>query len=860
MSNFVSTFYQLGIAAALDISGFTLDHGNCGILITSAADDDCRILYANANFIDMVGYTEQELIGKNCRFLQNDDRDQPALADIRRAIKGQTPVTVELRNYRKDGSQFLCGLSIAPFRTQGGQVTHFIGVQTNIDRLKQTPPAVVMTTQFGAIAVDDRGLQQLIATELQQRADSVLMLLEVDEHRQICHQLDSHGSDHLQRTLMQRLYACIGTHDRLVRTANGSFAIMCNTANVTTADQPNEEAKPDTTLTLAERIRQIVHTPIPVDNQILHLTCCIGIAHCPTDAETADRLLDAARLALRWARTTGPNTVGLYSDEIRHAMQYELALQLALHTAIGNGEMQVFYQPQVALSSGNVIGIEALARWFHPVLGEIKPSQFIPLAEETDLIDTIGTWILEQVCRDLVTRREQGLPEISVAVNLSPQQLANPQLADMVGALIAANAIPPGRLIFEITETALSDNNALCLQSLQRLQDMRVGLALDDFGTRASSLNHLKHLRFQKVKIDCAFTRNVVDHANDAAIVKTIISMAHTLGLIVVAEGVETEAQCEFLRHNMCDEIQGFLFSTPLPAAALNALLRDGVTLPAHLREQSKAQRTLLLVDDEINIVAALKRLLRRDEYLILTANSGAEGLAVLKDNPVDVILSDQRMPGMTGVEFLSIAKNKYPETIRLVLSGYTELQSVTDAVNEGAIYKFLTKPWDDAKLRGHIREAFDRKELADVNRRLGRELYATNLKLATANRQLEELVCEKQQQITRDNHSLQIVREALQHVPLPVIAIDDLAMIAFMNDAATQLLHHRGCLLGGDAHEFLPEIADLLLQPAQPIVKQSITLDHQLFYLSASGMGTRSNSSGFLVTLTPIGLPESAR
>src|SRR5450830_1095406 len=174
------------------------------------------------------------------------------------------------------------------------------------------------------------------------------------------------------------------------------------------------------------------------------------------------------------------------------------------------------------------------------------------------------------------------------------------------------------------------------------------------------------------------------------------------------------------------------------------------------------SQRSLLLVDDEINILSALKRLLRQDKYEIVTANSGQEALTLLTSRSVDVIVSDQRMPGMTGVEFLGIAKEKYPDTVRIVLSGYTELQSVTEAVNQGAIYKFLTKPWDDEQLRGHIEEAFRRKEMADENRRLNLEVSTANQELAAANRKLEALVKMKQQQIARDEISLDIVREAL--------------------------------------------------------------------------------------------------
>ena len=275
-----------------------------------------------------------------------------------------------------------------------------------------------------------------------------------------------------------------------------------------------------------------------------------------------------------------------------------------------------------------------------------------------------------------------------------------------------------------------------------------------------------------------------------------------------------------------------------------------GSSTAADLTAAPPRERTLLLVDDEANILSALKRLLRGDGYRILTAGSGADGLEVLDNQSVDVIVSDQRMPGMTGVEFLSLAKARHADTIRIVLSGYTELQSVTDAVNEGAIYKFLTKPWDDIKLRGHIREAFERKELAEENRRLMREVQAVNLELAATNRQLALSLSEKQQQVALNDHMLAIIREVLQQVPIPVLAIDDTGMIAFVNDAASRLLERRGMLLGADAQAVLPDIMH-----AASTHTASMKIENTRFHPAMHAMGTTSQSRGRLITLMPVGV-----
>ncbi len=276
---------------------------------------------------------------------------------------------------------------------------------------------------------------------------------------------------------------------------------------------------------------------------------------------------------------------------------------------------------------------------------------------------------------------------------------------------------------------------------IRSLKEIGVKLSLDDFGTGYSSLSYLKRFPFDQVKIDQSFVSDVTLDPNNIMLVQVIVSMAHGLGMLAIAEGVETEAQCEIMRTSACDEIQGYFFSRPIDGAQLETFLTGGETLPAHLLHLQKPQRTLLLVDDEPNILTALKRLFRRDGHLILSANSGAQALELLTQHRVDVIITDQRMPGMTGVEMLRAVKELYPDTIRIVLSGYTELQSVTDAINEGAVYRFLTKPWDDAQLREQVFKAFEQHDLAEQNRELDLRVRSANRELVAANRHLAELL-----------------------------------------------------------------------------------------------------------------------
>lgn len=531
----------------------------------------------------------------------------------------------------------------------------------------------------------------------------------------------------------------------------------------------------------------------------------------------------------------------------------------ALRRAIAEGEFSLLYQPLVNLRTGAIASLEALLRWHHPRHGLLEAGQFMSLIDGADMTSAVGRWVLERACQDARRWRDHDGGAVKLAINVAPAQFRDPWFAASAAQTLQACGIEPSQLALEITETALTEAGPDCDALLARCRALGLHLTLDDFGTGHSSLNSLKRYAFDALKIDARFVRDVVTDSDDAAMCRTIIAMAHHLGMHVVAEGVETESQCDFLRRNMCDFIQGWFFARPLAPDGVDLLLAERRTLPAHLLRMHKPQRRLLLVDDEPNIVSALKRLLRSEQYQIHTAHSGQQGLDLMAEQPVDVIVSDQRMPGMVGADFLRKAKERYPDTIRIMLSGYTELQSVTDAVNEGAIYKFLTKPWDDEQLRGHIAEAFRVKEIADENLRLDLEVRTANQELAAANRRMEQLLAEKQRQISRDEISLNVARELLRHLPLPVIGMDDAGMIAFINGAAENLFQHESALLGNEASMVLPQLFppdDGAPAAGQGSHTHMAEIDGQRYAVVVYPMGEHSASRGSLITLSRTEAP----
>lgn len=815
-----------------------------GIFIVHAAEPAYSIVFANAAFCRMTGHPLEQLVGMDCCFPYHAHNAPSKLAEMRNALADKKDVHAVLRGRREDGTIGWQDVSISPIVDETGAVAYFVGIQSDIAGRKQAEEqscfqsAHETLTQLPNRQLLERHVQHAILHSDPQLQSVALLMVDIDHFKLINNSVDYDGADSLLQSFAERLRGCIAEHDSVLRYSADEFAVVLkgigHSREVTA---------------ICERISHAVARPFPIKDQSLGVTCSIGIAQYPQDGHDAGMLLKNAATALHRAKELGRNNSQFFSRDMKERALARQKLESALRLAIERGQLFLHYQPLVDLQTGAVSGLEALCRWTHPELGPVPPSRFIAVAEECGLIAELGEWVLRTACHDMRRWKASDIPQVRVAINVSPRQFRDPLLAEKIGALLAETGVSPRMLCLEITENVLMQDTPVSEATLARLKTLGVDLVLDDFGTGFSSLNYLKRFSFDKVKIDCAFVQGIATDTDDGAISKAIISMAHSLGIRVVAEGVETEAQCDFLRLNMCDEIQGYLFSGALPSEQIEKFLCEAHRLPDHLLRLQKPPRTLLLVDDEVNIVSSLKRLLRPDNYNILTAHSGQEGLDVLARHEVDVIMSDQRMPGMTGVEFLSKAKEIYPNTVRIVLSGYTELQSVTDAVNQGAIYKFLTKPWDDIQLRGHVEEAFRRKEMADENLRLDLEVRTVNFELAQANRRLEEVLTQQQQQISRDEVSLDIVREALQHVPLPVIGLDEDDVVAFINGAAQLLFKDGGAMLGCDARAAMPGLFNVLDQ-ADASGKCRVELGGALYEIICNNMGKGSLSRGRLMTL----------
>lgn len=458
---------------------------------------------------------------------------------------------------------------------------------------------------------------------------------------------------------------------------------------------------------VVQRIIDELSKPFVLDGNPLYFGACVGISMYPEDGTDAEILLSNAEVALHQAKARGRGEMQFFSAEMSRHAKDRLSLDADLRRAVERGELLLHYQPQTDLINGKIVGVEALVRWNHPVRGMISPADFIPLAEESGFVVTLGEWVLREACRQFRAWQDDGYPLKHIAINVSTVQLGRGHLVDTVRMAIEESGVDPKQVELEITESCLMDDHGQSFNEIAALKALGVRLSIDDFGTGYSSMAYLQELNANQLKIDLRFVRDITRNSANASIVKAIVALGHGLGLEVLAEGVEDTGQARFLRSLQCDVMQGYLVSKPLSGPDFQKFMAGYG--PMRLPTDDESLSTILLVDDEASILASLRRVLRGENYRILTASSGEEALNLLALHPVGVVLSDQRMPGMSGSELLAQVRAMYPKTVRMVLSGYTGLDSLTEAINRGEISRFLTKPWQNDDIIEAVRDAFRR-------------------------------------------------------------------------------------------------------------------------------------------------------
>ncbi|WP_250450264.1 EAL domain-containing protein [Caballeronia sp. ATUFL_M2_KS44] len=559
---------------ALRLQSRALDASVNAILITGVVNGANVIEYANPAFKRITGYDPSEVIGRDCRFLHGKDSEQDGLASIRRALSANAETSVVVRNYRKDGALFWNQLFVAPVPNAQGMTTHHIGIINDVTDLMDYQEQLEYQANYDTLTrLPNRNLLRdrlQHAIEQARRRDSkiAVVFMDLDGFKNVNDSLGHSVGDRLLAVIGERLARSARTSDTVARHGGDEFVIVLT--DVT------DEAD---LIAWMERTRAAISEPVWLDETELYVGCSMGASLFPQDGDDAETVLQKADLAMYRAKDLGRNTYQFYEPEMNASAGARMNLERRLRRALRDGEFLLHYQPQVDMATRAIVGIEALVRWHDPEQGLVSPAAFIPVAEESGLIGPLSEWVLREACRQNKAWQDAGLPPARMSVNLSARHFQQRDIAALVTSVLEETGLEPRYLELELTESAIMRNADNAAAMLSELSALGIGIAIDDFGTGYSSLSYLKRFPVHRLKIDRSFVADIGSSGDDETITSAIIALAHSLELQVIAEGVETDAQHEFLRKRDCDEMQGFLFSRPMPHDAIPGLLQQGVLL-----------------------------------------------------------------------------------------------------------------------------------------------------------------------------------------------------------------------------------------------------------------------------------------
>lgn len=537
------------------------------IMITNA---DRKITAVNRAFVDITEYAEAEVRGRNADFLVAQDEPADLREKVWRAVDATGHWSGEAWNRRKSGEAFPAWVAVSTIKDHEHNVTHYVMVMSDLSRLKESEEKLDWLAHYDPLTklpnrlLFNSRLSHAIRRAERERTLLAVMFVDLDNFKNINDTRGHPVGDRLLQQVGHRLNSCLRKEDTVARLSGDEFIVILE-------DIADTRFLAD----VAHKILGSISAPYTIDGGEAIITASIGISLFPQDGRDVTRLVQDADTAMYRAKELGRGHFQFYTPELTiHAIE-RMAIETALRAGLKRNEFLLHYQPQISLSTGEVVGVEALIRWQHPERGLMLPDAFIRLGEETGLILPIGHWVLQTACRQVQAWFNTGVAPITLAVNISARQLAGDKaLVDQVRDILEETGLPPACLQLEITETAIMRNAEEASEVVRRLKSLGVSIAIDDFGTGYSSMMYLKRFAVDKLKTDQSFVRDIVSDANDRAITEAIIGLGHSLRVKVIAEGVESVEQRLFLREHGCDEMQGFLFSPPLPEQECVRLLK----------------------------------------------------------------------------------------------------------------------------------------------------------------------------------------------------------------------------------------------------------------------------------------------
>ncbi len=553
------------VESQLSLAAEVFEQSGEGILITDA---DLNIVMVNHAFTAITGYSEADALGRTPRMLASGRHDAAFYRAMWAAVNTEGRWQGEVWNRRKDGTLYPEQLSIIRVLDAKGAISHYIGISSDITQHKEAQAHIQQLAHFdpltglpNRVLLSDRISHELSAAQRNQTQLATLFV-DVDHFKNVNDTLGHRIGDELLVAIAARLKSAVREVDTVSRQGGDEFVLIL----------PGTDA--DGAAHVAEKLLATVAQPCQVEGSELSVTLSIGIALYPGDGRDFETLSKCADAAMYRAKHDGRNTYRFFTTEMQARSAHNLQMENALRRALERDQLQLHYQPQVSVRDGSLIGIEALLRWRHPELGMVAPAEFIPVAEESGQILKIGEWALRSAVRQMKFWMDGGLAPLTMAVNLSAVQFRHPHLPELVAQILDEENLPPQCLELELTESVAMDDAPAAIAVMDRLHARGIRMSIDDFGTGYSSLSYLKRFKVHRLKIDQSFVRDIGEDPEDRAIVSAIISLAGSLGLLTIAEGVETDEQLTFLREHGCTEVQGYYFSKPLAAEPFEAFVR----------------------------------------------------------------------------------------------------------------------------------------------------------------------------------------------------------------------------------------------------------------------------------------------